>query len=58
MYSVVIRTAIDVIRAVLLATIEPTLGFNGDNEDDVIAEQDPVQISEKIRRLFFLFKHL
>ena len=48
-----IKTGIDVNRAVLLVITKTLLGFNNDYVDDVIAEADPKEISEKITNTLF-----
>ena len=49
MYSIEIKIAIEVNRAVLVVMTIPTLGFNKDNVEEVIVEPDPIENSVKIR---------
>ena len=57
MYPFIFKTAIDVIKSVIFVGIIPTLGFDNDKVDFVIAESDLLKGSE-INRRFFLFKLL
>ena len=57
MYSFVIKTAIDVITAVLLVKKIPTLGLSLYNADIVIVEPDPNNISVITNNTFFFLKN-
>ena len=54
MFSFVIKIAIDVIRAEMLAIGIPILGLTIDNVKDTIVDKDPTKFSESIRIIFFL----
>ena len=56
MYSLVIKIAIDVIRAVLLVKIKPMLELSIDNVEVVIADPHPNSISVINSQTYFLFK--
>ena len=53
MYSLVIKIAIDVKRAVKLVNTEPMLGFINDTVEVVIARPDPNNILVIINNTFF-----
>ena len=48
----------EVIIDLLLVAVLSTLGFNKDIVLDVIAEPDPIKLSEKELEVFFFFKLL
>ena len=56
LFSIVIKRALDVTRAVLPVMTIPTLGFNIDYTGDVFAEPDPLRNSMTIRSIFYSFK--
>ena len=58
MYSLVIKTAMDVRRAVELVKNLPILGFINDIVEVSIADPDPIKNSVIINNTFFLFKPL
>ena len=58
MYSLVIKIAILVNKAVEEVNTIPILGFNNDIVEVPIADPDPTNISVIINNTFFLFKDL
>ena len=49
-----IKIAIDVIRAELLAIAKPMLGLKIDKVGDIIFDDDPIKFSEIIKSIFLL----